>query len=296
MRIIDKVIKVTSRSNVFSIHPLGDLHIGARGCAERHLRKRVGEIAQDPKAYAIGGGDWLDAILPNDSKRFDFDCLPDWMFEGEAETVRERMKDVLTQQRKRLKQILSPIPSERWLGAIEGNHEFAISKYHNRSVHHGLCADMGIEHLTDQALVRLRFQWDNRAITLILYIRHGYGGGRTRGAEANKVGKMIDEWEIADIAFTGHTHTFRIEPPKPVLEIPRRGKLNTECTCRYRWGANWGCWVRSHAAGPAGYASRACYPARPLLACYASIKPFHTTCMDKVNRESPLVEIRQVIL
>jgi len=297
MRIIDKLIQASGRSDTFEIYPLGDLHIGSRGCAEQHLRRHIGRIVKNPRAYAIGGGDWLNAILPGDSKRFDFDSLPDWMFEGEAETIRDRMKDVLTQQRKRLKQILSPIPAERWIGAIEGNHEFAISKYHNRDLHHGLCADMGIENLTDQALIRLRFVRPPRAkATVILYIRHGYGGGRTRGAEANKVGRMIDEWEIADICFTGHTHTFRIEPPKPVLEIPRSKKLPAECTCRYRWGANWGCWVRSHAAGPAGYASRACYPARPLLSCFASIKPFVTKCKNKYAFDQPVIEIRQIIL
>jgi len=296
VRIIDKVIKASSRSDVFEIYPLGDCHIGARSCAERHLRQMVGRISKNPKAYAIGGGDWLDAVIPGDTKRFDFDSLPDWMFTGEAKNVRDQLKDVLTQQRKRLKQILSPIPADRWLGAIEGNHCYTISKYHNRDIFTGLCADLDIDNLTDEALIRLRFKFDSRGSTIIIYIRHGYGGGRSAGAEPNKLDAMLNEWEIADICFTGHSHTFCIAPPKPVLEIPRKGKLSSECTCRYRWAANWGCWITSHASGPAGYASRACYPARPLLSCYASIKPFNTIKVDGVSREHPHIEIRQVLL
>ena len=198
---------------MFEIYPLGDLHVGARSLAERHLRQHIGGIAKNPKAYAIGGGDWLEAVIPNDIKRFDFDVLPDWMLEGDADDVRGKLKDILTQQRKRFKQIVSPIPAERWLGAIEGNHEHSINKYHNRDIFHDLCTDLDIENLTDEALVRLRFKLGSRTAIVILYIRHGYGGGRTAGAEPAKLYNMIAEWEIADILLhRPHAHVLYRTP------------------------------------------------------------------------------------
>ena len=299
MRIIEKVIHADGRSDEFEIYPLGDTHIGAHGCAEKLLRKHVKGIADNPNAYAIGGGDIGDLILPMDNKRFDFDSLPDWMLEGDAITTRERLNDILKQQLDRIDDILNPIPSERWLGAISGNHEASIAKYYNSAIHKAICNRLDIQDLSDEAIVRLKFvrgKGFKTSAVIILYIRHGYGGGRTRGAEANKIGAMIDEWEIADICFTGHTHTFRIEPPKPVLEIPRQGKVPKECTCRYRWGANWGCWQLSHPSGPGSYASRACYPARPMLAVKAVIKPFHCTYVKGKTIETPHVELRQITL
>ena len=299
MRIIEKVIHAKGRGDEFEFYPLGDTHIGCRDCAEKLLIKHVENIAANPNAYALGGGDLSNLILPNDTKRFDFNVLPDWMFEGDAKTIKERLTDILKQQLDRTGMILGKIPPEQWLGAISGNHEQSILKYANTDIHKAICNRLGTQDLSDEAIIRLRFVRGDgfkSSSVIIIYIRHGYGGGRTRGAEANKIGAMIDEWEIADICFTGHTHTFRIEPPKPVLEIPRRGTIPEECTCRYRWGANWGCWQLSHPAGPGSYASRACYPARPMLAVKAVIKPFHCTTVKGKTIETPHVELRQITL
>jgi hypothetical protein len=297
MVIIDKEIKVLSRSEVFNFYPLGDIHIGARHCAEKSLQKVVKEIAENPRAYAIGGGDLLDAVLPTDSKRFDYETLPDWMLEGDCHSTREKLMDILNQQLDRLDSILGRIPGVKWLGCISGNHEFAVKKHTNNDIHKAICNRLETTDLSDEALIRLRFRRPGATAVVILYIRHGYGGGRTPGAEANKIDRMVAEWEIADVCFTGHTHTFRIEPPKPVLAIPRTGRLPAECTCRYRWGANWGCWLYSHPAGKSTtYASRACYPARPMLTVRVEIKPFATKEVKGRQQQLPHIELRQITL
>jgi len=297
MVIIDKLIPVKSRSDIFEFYPFGDLHIGARSCAETLLKKAVKEVAENPRAYAIGGGDLIDAVLPHDIKRFDFNTLPDWMLEGDCHTTREMLNNILLQQVDRVHSLLSPIPGDRWLGAISGNHEYSVQKHNNNNIHKAICNRLNMPDLSDEALIRLRFKRQGAGATIIIYIRHGYGGGRTPGAEANKIDRMVAEWEVADICFTGHSHTFRIEPPRPVLEIPRSGKLYPECTVRYRWGANWGCWLYSHPAqGTTSYASRACYPARPMVTCKAVVKPFATKYVGGRDVQFPHVEIRQIPL
>ena len=303
MKIIHRDIIVPERNGEVEIYPLGDLHIGYRACCEKLLKKTVSEIASKRNAYWIGGGDYLDAIKPSDAKRFDMDTLPDWMLEGEAETIRKRLNDVLTQQKERCKDILLPIKN-KCLGLIEGNHEFSIRKYHNENVHNELCNKLETEDLTDEALIRINFKHKIKGKSstntisrvVILYICHGHGGGRTAGAEPNHLSRMLLEWEIADICFRGHSHTFQILPPKPVLEIPKSGQIPDECTCRYRWAANWGCWTLQHAVGPSTYASRACYPARPMLTCKAVIKPFYRKHTGNKEYQTPLTEIRSITL
>ena len=296
MKILDKLIQCKGRSDTFEIIPIGDIHIGARSCAEKPLKKMIKEIAGNPNTYVIGGGDWLDAIKPQDSKRFDYDTLPDWMLEGDAVNVREKLNDIIKQQYERTIGIFEPLSPGQLIGLVEGNHEFTIRKHYNQDVHAGLCRRLNTENLTDEALIRLRFKRGSAIITIIIYIRHGYGGGRTAGAEPNKLDRMLAEWECADICFTGHTHCYDILPPKPVLEIPRNGKLLSECTCRYRWAGNWGCWLYSHPSGESSYSSRACYPARPLLSCKAVIRPFAQLTFGGVQRTMPHIELRSITL
>jgi hypothetical protein len=295
MRIIDKLIECKSRSDEIEIYPIGDTHIGTRACAEKPLRKLVKAIKDSPKAYVIGGGDWADAVIPSDLKRFDFDTLPDWVLVGGPKDIRQNLNALLSRQCERVTEIFEPV-KDKIIGGLEGNHEFQIRKRHSVNLMGAWWNTLGLINLTDEALIRIRFKRGNGSVTVILYLRHGYGAGRTPGVEPNKLQRMLDEWECADICFSGHSHTFTIIPPKPVLEIPRKAKLPEECFCRYRWAANWGCWQYSHAVGPSSYGSRACYPARPMVSCKAVIKPFVSTSVKGQKVESPHIEIRQITL
>ena len=243
-------------------------------------------------------GDLMDCIKPQDTKRFDFDILPDWMFDGEADTVRGKLSDILEQQLGRLvgiKGLLRPIMT-KCLGCIEGNHEFQIRKRYNEDIHKSICTKLKCKDLTDEALSRLRFKRDKAIVTVIVYTQHGHGGGRTAGSEPIHLARLRDEWEVADICVRSHSHTFGIIPPKPVLGIPRTGELPHECTQRYRFAANCGCWLYSHPRGKSTYASRANYPARPMLTFKSVIKPFRRVFMNKKEYNIPHIELRQITL
>ena len=295
MQLIDREIKCDGRADVFEFYPLGDLHIGSRSCAEKPLRKMVAQIAASRNALWIGGGDYLEAVLPQDIKRFDMDTLPDWILEGDAKTIRKKLNSILAQQYDRARKILEPI-KHKCLGLIEGNHEYQIRKRYNENVVSSLCGRLETPELTDEAVIRLRFKRNTATATVIIYICHGWGGGRTAGAEPTKLHRMRDEWEIADICLRGHSHIFDIIPPKPILEIPRTKSLPKELTQRYRWAANWGCWVYSHASGPSSYASRACYPARPMQTTKIEIKPFANTTINGRKVDQAHIEVRGITL
>lgn len=302
MNILEKRIDVYSRSDEISIYPLGDLHIGSRACAEGKIRKVITEIKNNPNAYWFGGGDILDAIKPMDSKRFDFNTLPDWMIEGKAVTIRERLNDILKQQLVRFYDLIEPI-KHKCIGMIEGNHEFAIRKLYNQDIQQDICSFLKCENLTDEFFMRLMFVFrskssnkQGRTTNIKLYACHGHGGGRTPGAEPNHLHRLISEWEDADICLRGHSHIYHIIPPKPKLFIPNKGQIPNEFLTQYRHAGNWGCWVYSHHKGPSTYASRACYPARPMITLKIIIKPLKDQYIKSVQYPVPVVELRSITL
>ena len=271
MEVLERVFKCPSRSSIFKLYPIGDTHIGCRNCCESRIRELVQTIGLDENSYWIGGGDLIDAINPSDV-RFDMDTLPDWMLEGDAHTTRERLNDIIRQQRDRVMKILGPI-KHRCLGLIEGNHEYTIRKRYHRKIHDEICFKMDVPNLSDRAHIRLTFKRAQAGMTTQIAIRHGYGGGRSDGAEPNKLGKFMDEIE-ADFYFTGHTHTAGIIR-KPILYMPKSGVMPYEYCQKVRWAGNWGSCVKSAARGPSSYDSRACYPPRNLGGIVATIQPFH---------------------
>lgn len=292
MKIIERVIQCNKRSDICNLYPLGDVHLGSRNCAEKPLRAHVRRIADDPQAVWFGGGDVLDCIKPQDAKRFDVKTMPDWIMEGDADTTRDNLSDILTQQLKRLTGILKPI-AHKCIGLMEGNHEAAIRRHYNQDIHGALCNKLDAQDLTSYCWIRLKFKRSNKAAKNIdVVAQHGCGGGRSDGAESLHLGRMIKKWEMADIVFRGHSHTYTVAPPKPVLYVPATGKMPKELSVRYRYAANWGCWLYSHAAGPSTYDETADYPARPMMTEYAQIQPFAYI----EGKEKAVIEIRSIEL
>lgn len=294
MQIIDREFTCLSRTDEFEFYPIGDCHLGARNVAETPLRKHIKIIATTKNAYWIGGGDLVNAIKPSDI-RFDVSILPEWILAGDAKITEEKLSDIVGEECKKVAELFSPIDT-KCLGCLEGNHEYSVKKTYNENIQKRICAHLGVKDLTDETMIRLRFKRGHAVRTVKLYLRHGYGSGRSPGAEPTKLQRMLDEWEDATICFQGHTHTHDILPAKPVMGLPDSGQLPKELTQRYRYAANWGCWLYSHAIGSSTYESRACYPAKPMVTVKAVIRPFATKAMKGFNWEQPHIELRAITL
>ncbi|MCP4537763.1 MAG: hypothetical protein GY832_11520 [Chloroflexi bacterium] len=280
MKLVDKLIKCKSRSDKFYLYAIGDAHIGARNCAESYLKRLIRKIKDTDNAYWLGGGDYVDAIKPQDSRRFTPESIPDWILEGDAVTIRERLKDVVRQERNRFYDMVEPI-KDKCLGLIRGNHEASIVKYYNEDPHQWLCDALEAPDLTDCAFVRLRFQRGSSLRTITTFICHGHGGGRTPGAEPNHLHRLASTKD-AEICLRGHSHTFHILPPIVRLCIPHTGKLPEECQAKYCRAGNWGAWLRSYAAGEPTYDSQACYPPRSLSTLEIILEP-HRASSDSLS-------------
>lgn len=296
MELAEKRIDYRDNSTPIYIYPIGDVHMGAYNCAEGHFRKYVDYIKKQKNAYWVGGGDLCDCIVPSDASRYDVRSLADWIFTGDAMTVKEALTDIAKQERERVTEILWPI-RDRCLGLIAGNHEEQLMRRSYNAHHYIMCDALKAPNLTDCAFVRLSLQNPSRVVsTVVIFLHHGFGGGRTPGAEPNHMARLrafID----ADIILRGHSHSFRIEPPQPILCIPRKGSLPDECNQREIKSANWGCWLKSYARGPSTYDSRMAYPARTLTALEIEIKPRKhkkkTVAGRGVDSRAPLITMRE---
>ncbi len=275
MKIIEKEIIVDQMTDEWRLYPVGDAHVGAFNCAETHLKRYIDHIRRDERGVWVGGGDYCDCVTPKDAKRFDLTNLPDWILMDGPITIRERLLDISKQERQRFLEMVEPI-KDKCIGLIEGNHEHSLMQYNNNGHHYLMCEELGVPNLTDAAMIRLNFRKKNGngGASIILFIVHGAGGGRTAGAEPNHLARLR-QMADADIFLRGHSHIFDIEPTQIHLCIPRKGALPDELMQREIHSANWGCWVKSYAIGPPTYDSRAVYPPRPLRALQVEIKPQH---------------------
>lgn len=297
MKLLELPFETSSRSDTIKIYPLGDIHVGALNCAEDKLKGVVKLIAADPNAYWIGGGDYLDAVILNDSKRFDPTVVPDWMLEKGPKESRLNLTDMLTAQKKRFFKILAPV-RDRCLGLIEGNHEYSIMKHHNRNLMQELCEHFTlkgepVQDLSDCAFVRLKFRRTGGATNVVrMFICHGNGGGRSTSAETNGLYRLASDKEC-DIVLRGHSHSYCIHPPIPMLSIPSRGEMPAQPTVYDKHAANWGAYVYTYAPGPSTYASRANYPLRPMYTVGITIRPH---ALNSRGVELPAIEMREVKL
>lgn len=286
---------VSTRSATFTIYPLGDVHIGALNCGEKQFRRVVKMIQEDPNAYWFGGGDMLDAVIIQDQKRFDPNTLPDWMLQGAASSTRKRLKDILAAQQRRFVSIVEPI-KDKCIGLMEGNHEYSLMKYHNRDVMDDICDELDTVNLTDCCFLRLKFErmkgdGANDSITVRLFAAHGNGGGRTVGSEPNHLSRLAQD-KVCELVLRGHSHTQHILPPIARLTIPTQGVLGEEAEATVMRAANWGTYLKTYAAGPSTYDSRATYPVRPLSTIRIPITPFRV----RGDRTRPKILIEELEL
>lgn len=298
MKLVESTFEGESRSDAWSLYVIGDVHIGAANCAEDKLQRIVQVIKKNPRAYFIGGGDMCDAVILSDVKRFDPSILPNWLLQGRSpDTVRRNLSDILEAQKRRLFKFLDPI-KDRCLGMLEGNHEFTIMKYHNRNFLAEMCTHFGVVNLTDCAFMRFRFKRNtsrtgNNPVSIVrAFVCHGHGGGRTSGAEPNILYRLAADKEC-EIIMKGHSHSFCIHPPIPMLSIPGRGELPDNPIVYDKHSGNWGSYVYTYQTGPSTYASRANYPVRPMYTVEVKIHPFHQTSN---GGEQPLIEMNAVRL
>lgn len=187
-------IEVFKRSfdNGIFLYPLGDIHFDA-DCNVDRLKKDVSHI-QENGFYTILIGDLFDVGFFN-----------------QIRTMQER-EETLNSAMRKLKQIFTPI-KDKILCVVEGNHDRRISKATGFDIVEEFTDDLSIPYARGQAVLDLRIgQRDplNPRVGKFEYsiaLTHGYGGGKSYGAKANKITSWADTWEGIDLFLIGHVHS-----------------------------------------------------------------------------------------
>jgi len=220
MRVISHNIDYQSRADVIRIVPLGDIHLGHALCDEGLLTEWVQQIADDPLCYWGGMGDICEFINRSDW-RAEESQRAKWLW-GESDLVKAQVEKV--------RRIFEPI-TDKCLWLVRGNHEDSILKKYERDAHYEVCRALGVSEqrpldLGYRGFVRLRCRrmkagsGEQSTWTLVLYVHHGYGGGRLEGAKALKLGRLPKVYQ-ADVYLYGHSHA-RMAQVQQVLRPARR--------------------------------------------------------------------------
>ncbi len=211
MEVIEKKIKCL-RADVFSLHPIGDIHGGSMHCAEAAIERRVADIKADRNAFWVGMGDYMECILPND-KRFDIGGLAPWVVKD----------DIVESQREWVVNLLKPIAG-KCLGLITGNHEETIHMNGEGDVTRHLCKDLGVPYLSASAFINLKFERSGRMHHYRVHAWHGAGAAQSHGGRLMRLMSLVNDVE-ADIYLMGHLHTIMQHTPERL--VCRQGRVRS---------------------------------------------------------------------
>jgi len=182
------------------IYPIGDCHIGV-ATADEDLQEKVANIiAKDKYALCVGIGDNIEAIGYKD-KRFDPSEL--------AQPVNpDQLSNPFYRQALRFAKVWAPTHG-KWALHIDGNHEGKASSMFLCCPTQTIADRLGGSYIggTDQSgwlIVRLNSGGKPR-FSFRIYIQHGWGGGETRGSDANKLQRLMWRKE-AHLVVMGHSH------------------------------------------------------------------------------------------
>lgn len=185
-------------SEIISLYPLGDIHLGNVGCDKNGLRRKVKEIAENPLAYWIGMGDYAEYIGYLDP-RFEAENVDPEYKVHEFKYWGQRMnRDVVKE--------LEPI-KEKCLGMLRGNHEKTVSDKYLFDPALDLAERFKTKYLGYECMLRIYVidGGGTKRYSFVIYAHHGFGGGRKHGAVINNLVDLSAFYE-ADLFITGHTH------------------------------------------------------------------------------------------
>lgn len=278
MKVIQREFKKVSRSDVFTIIPIGDVHIGAGGCDEELLKSVVARVKREPNTYWIGMGDYCDFINVSD-RRVDFGTLADWIELAD-------LMDLAKHQKDRFLDHVRPIAS-KCLALVKGNHEDTILKKYERDIYYEIVSEIkeaAQMNAKDTLAVDyygwlyLIFRRGKATSTVKINLHHGYVGGKLAGAKALNMQRWL--WtHDCDIALFGHSHNTMAQI-ESVEGLDRKGNL----VQTVRRGAFCGTFLNSVNNGkPSGYAERKGYFPLPLGGCEILLKPGHHEANGRVR-------------
>lgn len=187
--------------------PLGDLHWDSRFSNHTLIERKVQEIKENGY-YTLLVGDTFDKLFFH------------WL-------LKEQQGDDLNTALSTVAQLLKPI-REQILCILDGNHERGMEKKVGFNMAEALASILEVPFVRGLGVLHLRVgrfknsKRENHLVSYVGLVTHGFGGGRTKGAKANKAAALGDIMENCDFSIMGHVHDPNLIPGSRLCYDPRR--------------------------------------------------------------------------
>ena len=243
MEICERRFDLEGMKDYINIYFVGDVHEGNVNHAADEFRRAVAIIKDDPHGYWIGMGDFVDAVVYTDKKRFNPVTIdPEY-----------RVKDLKDLPRKQINNFFEKVKpiKDKCLALLIGNHEETIIKHYHNDIYDMLLRrfKMQPEKMGYVGFFRLKlYTQGQRRFSVLLALNHGDGGGGFReGYPINKLHDVFRAYD-ADICVMGHVHQL-VEDDRKVMTVDQNGNLKK----RFRyWGIS-GSFLKTYNDGTANY-------------------------------------------
>lgn len=202
-----KYQKYEISSDTLTFVNFADLHFGNRNCDKRMINNVIRFIAKH-KCYWLGGGDYADAIIPQD-----------WRFD--ARTI-DKEFDTPRAQYKEIERLFRPI-AYRCLGLLDGNHDIMHWKKHSHNYVEELCERLDVPYLTIDAYLRIYFKKFDANFNI--YAHHGWTGARTSGGRINRIYDLFNIYPMLDLYVMNHIHALGQVEKKTSLFVDNNGNI-----------------------------------------------------------------------
>jgi len=209
---------------------VGDIHYSSEKDCDRVRFQGLIEWAQrqelkkGARVLFIGTGDYNEQ--PSPSERAALVAAKGGY--GLHDTTLEKLDEMMEDMTKEFYEVVKPM-AHGFLGLLTGHHYHVYSsgKYRGARTDEHLADMIGCPYLGDMAIVTLKFNLLQRAkllpmyehdITFSLMAMHGYGSGRTIGAQMGKRIRMAEVMEGMDLYIMGHDNNKAVIP-REVLRL-----------------------------------------------------------------------------
>jgi hypothetical protein len=237
-----------SRSDTFTLYPIGDIHLGAKGCEVDTLRATIEKVRADRNARWCGMGDYAEHIVPSD-KRFDQRSVDPRYGNDLHDIPGACVRDLI--------EMFRPI-RDKCLGLITGNHEETLRLRDGHNVQAALVYGLGAKDLGYDAIIRWTFRRNagtyQKAVarTIKILISHGTIAGRKDGGKINRMADVASNFNV-DLALFGHGHS-KIMSERIELDVPDQGEMRL--IERRKTSVMCGTYRRSHTVGTLDYGEK----------------------------------------
>lgn len=188
--------EITAKSWNQPLHiiPFGDVHWGARACAEELFIDEISYGKGRTDTWYLGMGDYFDIMSTSER-----DAI------SRAGLHEATMDDLDDLYRKRADLFMEKIKHTegRLIGLIEGNHYARLESGITTTQY--MCEQLGCKYLGVMTATRLIVKIQGSSFSYDIIAHHGQGASRLSGGSINRVAQMGEGWD-GDLFLMGHDH------------------------------------------------------------------------------------------